>query len=184
MNLNNKKPIGKLLFAFLLVAPGAGAQAAPPTEYEVKAAFLHNIAKFVEWPASAGAKGNLRLCILGRGLFGEAAGTLGGKPASGATWEVAPVAARANLRECRVLLIETSETAELQRVLDGIKGSPVLTVGDSEGYAEQGVMVNFYLEQNKVRFEINLASARRAGLNVSSQLLKLARIVQPTGGEP
>jgi hypothetical protein len=58
----------------------------------------------------------------------------------------------------------------------------VLTIGDTEGYAEQGVMVNFYLEDNMVRIEINIDAARRAGLNISSQLLKLARIVNQHGG--
>jgi len=161
----------------------AGVQAAPPGEYEVKAAFVHNIAKFVEWPASVGARGILRLCVLGQGAFGEAAGGLRGKPVGGMVWEVAPVAAGANLSECQVLFIEASEARDLPRLLDSLKDGHVLTVGDTAGYGQQGVMVNLYLEQNKVRFEINLAAARHPGLKISSHLLKLARIVQATGGE-
>lgn len=170
------------LGAILLAMFCAGAQAAPPSEYEVKAAFVHNIAKFVEWPVSISSKGNLRLCLLGQGAFGLAAGGLRGKLVGSKTWEVVPVTARANLKDCQVLLIEASEAGDLPRLLGSLKDYPVLTVGDTEGYGEQGVMVNFYLEQDKVRFEINPAAASRAGLKISSQLLKLARIVAESGG--
>lgn len=167
--------------ALLLLLTGAAATADSPTEYEVKAAFVHNIAKFVEWPASAGVKETLRLCILGPGPFGAAAEGLRGKPVGSKLWEVAPANARANLKECQVLFVGAAEAANLPRLLEGLKGSPVLTVGDTEGYAERGVMVNLFLEQNKVRFEINNGAAGRAGLRISSQLLKLARIVAEPG---
>lgn len=171
-----------LMGAILLAMFCSSVQAAPPSEEEVKAAFVHNIAKFVEWPASADARGVLRLCTLGQGSFGAAAGSLRGKPVGGAIWEVEQASTRANLKECQVLFIEPSEASDLPRLLDSLKGNPILTVGDSEGYAEHGVVINFYLEQNKVRFEINVDAARRAGLKISSQLLKLARIIQPMGG--
>lgn len=184
MRNNWKKRSLTLLGAILLAMFCASVQAASPgIEYEVKAAFVHNIAKFVEWHASISTKGNLRLCVLGQGPFGEAAVGLRGKPVGSMVWEVVPVTTRANLRECQVLFIEASEAGDLPRLLGTLKGSPVLTVGDTDGYGEQGVMVNFYLEQDKVRFEINLAATSRAGLKISSQLLKLARIIQPKGVE-
>ena len=96
-------------------------------------------------------------------------------------WEVQPVDSRTSLNECRVLFIAASESSNLRRVLKDIKGNVTLTVGDTNGYAAQGVMVNFYPESNKVRFEINVDAARRASLRISSQLLKLARIVQELG---
>jgi hypothetical protein len=77
-----------------------------------------------------------------------------------------------------VLFIAASESGNLDRILGSIGNNSVLTIGDSPGYAEQGVMVNFYLEENKVRFEINREAAARARLGISSQLLKLARIVR------
>lgn len=179
-----KKQFLAALCAMQLAAPHAVAQTFAPTEYEIKAAFIHNIAKFVEWPApQSPAKAPLMLCILGQDPSGGAFDALYGKQVGGMAWEVAPVNSRASLRECRVLFIAASEAGNLRRILEGIQGSAVLTVGDSDGFAEQGVMVNFYLEQNKVRFEINLAAVKRAGLKISSQLLKLARIIQPTGGE-
>lgn len=174
----------KLFTAALCAAlPCMEAQAAPPTEYEVKAAFIHNIAKFVEWPAARPAPGILKLCIVGRNPFGNALDALQGKQAGSLTWEIAPAIPKASLKECGVLFIAASESRDLGRILGDIEGSAVLTVGDTGGYAEQGVMVNFYQEENKVRFEINKDAAGRAGLKVSSQLLKLARIVQDTGGE-
>lgn len=171
-----------VVYSLLIIFPCAGVYAVPPTEYEVKAAFIHNIAKYVEWPESASVRETMRLCILGHGPFGEAAAVLGGRPVGSKVWEVVPASIRTDFRGCQVLLVEASEAGNLPRLLDGIKASPIMTVGDTEGYAEQGVMVNFYLEQSRVRFEINLAAARRSGLEISSQLLKLARIISPAGG--
>lgn len=171
-----------LLGAALAAVTCVSAQAAPPTEYEVKAAFIHNIAKFVEWPVAPPTDGKLRLCIVGQDPFGSVLDSLRGKRIGDKVWEVLPAKPNSNLRECGVLFIAASERNNLNQVLDAIKGSAVLTMGDSEGYAKQGVMVNFYLERNLVRFEINAEAASRAGLKMSSQLLKLARIVREPGG--
>jgi hypothetical protein len=171
-----------LLGTALAATTCVSAQAEPPTEYEVKAAFIHNIAKFVEWPAAPPTDGKLRLCIVGQDPFGSALDSLRGRPIGDKVWEVSPAKPNSNLRECGVLFIAASERNNLGQVLNATRGSAVLTVGDSEGYAEQGVMVNFYREQNRVRFEINAEAASRAGLKISSQLLKLARIVQEPGG--
>lgn len=163
-----------------MLSPHIGA-AAPLAEYEVKAAFIHNIAKFVEWPATSSVSGSARLCVAGKDPFGDALDALQGKPVGAANWEVVRVDGGRSLKECRVLFIAASERAHLTRILASIEGSPVLTVGDTEGYAGQGVMVNFYLEENRVRFEINRKAAARAGLAISAQLLKLARIVSGAG---
>lgn len=168
-----------LLLAALLAVPLASA--APPTEYEVKVGFIHNIAKFAEWPA-ARAGGSLRFCVAGQDPFGGATAALQGKPVGGLVWEVVPAGSRTNVRECQVLFIAASEAGNLRRLLDSLRGSPVLTVGDTAGFAEEGVIANFYLDQGRVRFEINPDAAGRAGLKLSSQLLKLARIVRD-GGE-
>ena len=171
--------IGTALFA---VAPCASVQAATLTVHEVEAAFVHHIAKFVEWPAELRTGDKLRLCVMGQSPFAKAAALLAGKQVDGRVWEVRPVDFYANLQECRVLFIAASESDNLRRVLADIRDSAILTVGDSEGYAERGVMVNFYSEQNKVRLEINTDAVRRGGLKISSQLLKLARIVNNQRG--
>jgi len=160
----------------------ASAQAEQPTEYDVKAAFIHNVAKFVEWPAAPPTDGKLRLCIVGQDPFGSALDSLRGKHIGDKVWDILLAKPNSNLRECGVLFIAASERNNLRQVLDATKGSAVLTVGDSEGYAERGVMVNFYLQDNMVRIEVNIDASKRAGLNISSQLLKLARIAHESGG--
>lgn len=180
--IKTAKQLIALLTGTMLVANCMSAQAAPHTEYEVKAAFIHNIAKFVEWPAADRTSKSQRLCIVGQNPFGSALDVLRGKPIGDKVWEVLPANQQTNLRKCAVLFIAASESGNIRQILDDIKGSHVLTMGDSEGYAEEGVMVNFYLEQDKVRFEINRDAAARADFKISSQLLKLARIVAGSGG--
>lgn len=174
----------RLALVVLLVPLLTASRAAPLEEYEVKAAFIHNIAKFIDWPAPAGGAGTMRLCVLGHDPFGGALDNLQDKPIGNMVWQVAPAATGASLRECRVLFIASSESGNLRRILASLRGSAVLTVGDSSEFAEAGVMVNFYLEQNKVRFEVNVDATRRAGLKIGSQLLKLARIVYERQGAP
>ncbi len=171
-----------MLLGMAITSTCASAQSELPTEYEVKAAFIHNIAKFVEWPATRDATRTLKLCILGQNPYGSTLDALQGKPIGDKVWEVSSVNPKTNLRNCNVLFIAASESANLGQILNEIKDDAVLTVGDTEGFAGQGVMVNFYVEQGKVRFEINNDAAGRARLKISSNLLKLARLVQNTGG--
>ena len=176
-----KQFMAAMCAALIAVAHGADVRAAPPAEHEVKAAFIHNIAKFVEWPALPRAGDSLRLCIMGQSPLAETVGLLAGKQIGELVWEVRHVDFRGNLQECHVLFIAASESDNLRSILKGIRGSGVLTVGDSGDYAERGVMVNFYAEENKVRFEINVDAVRRSRIKVSSQLLKLAHIIHESG---
>lgn len=162
--------------------PSAGAMAAPAGEYAVKAAFIHNIAKFVEWPKPVAGGGKLRLCLLGDNPFGEEIAVLHGKPIGSLQWEVRTVDPD-GVKSCQVLFIADSMQHQIGQIRQRINGNAVLTVGDTRGYAEQGVMINFYLEDNKVRFEINREVAMHAGLRISSQLLRLGRIVGEPGKE-
>lgn len=146
-------------------------------EYEIKAAFIHNIAKFVEWPAAPHAASALKLCVLGSNPFGKALDTLRDKQVGEMRWEPTAINSKSNLKGCGVLFIAASESGDLGRILDDLKGSTVLTLGDTDGYADQGVMVNFYLDGDKVRFEINLESANRAGIRLSSKLLKIGKVI-------
>jgi hypothetical protein len=161
------------------VAPGA-ARAQGPSEYEVKAAFLYNFTKFVEWPPSAFAEGNgaLRLCVLGDDPFGRGLNAaLGeGEVVEGRRLTVVRAETLARAGGCQVLFVSRSERERLPQILAPLKSSPVLTVGDSKGFLDQGGIVNFILEGSKVRFEINPAAAEQAGIRISSKLLRLARI--------
>jgi hypothetical protein len=166
-----------LAAAFALSAP-ASLRGEGPSEYEVKAAFLYNFTKFVEWPPSAFAEGNapLRLCVLGDDPFGHSLQTVVGEEIEGHKLIVVRTETLARAAGCQVLFVSRSERDRLPQILAPLKSSPVLTVGDTKGFLVQGGIVNFILEGSKVHFEINPAAAEQAGLKISSKLLRLARI--------
>lgn len=173
-----RKQLLILLCGMLVAAQCANAQEAGPTEYQVKAAFLYNFAKFIEWPADTG--GTLNLCLLGEDNFGRDIDDIEGKTAAGKVLSVRRIKSVHEVRKCRMLFIASPENEQLDSVLAAAQGLNILTVGDTNGYAERGVVINFYKEQNKIRFEINKAAAARSGLKISSKLFGLARIVHDT----
>jgi YfiR/HmsC-like len=157
-----------------LVAP---AQTAKPAEYEVKAAYLYNFGKFVEWPSRGGAAqaSSFEICLLGSDPFGPVLrATLSDEKISGKTVSVKRLQSAADAPGCRVLFIGASEEHQLMQVLAALEGSTTLTVSDMPEFLRRGGMIQFVLDGKKVRFEINLATAQRAGLTLSSELLKLA----------
>ena len=125
-------------------------------EYEVKAAFLGNFLKFIDWPGKDREPGNHRICIYGSDPFGQYTGGIESMKIRGRSVQVRRLASLRALNECSILFISSSERRRINSVLDAVRDIDVLTVGDSEGYARQGVMVNFYIEASKVKFEINL----------------------------
>jgi hypothetical protein len=154
-------------------------------EYEVKAAFLYNFAKFVQWPPEAvSGSAAMRLCILGRDPFGNLLeSSLRGKTLSEKPIEIERLSDVRQLTGCHVVFISSSERSQAAAILETLSAHPVLTVSEIPEFAELGGMVNFYIEDRRIRFEINPKSAARAGLRISSQLLKLSRIVdtRPAG---
>ncbi len=176
-----KRPLAALVFlAALLAARGAvDAQVAAP-EYDVKAAFLFNFTKFVEWPPAAftDEHSSLRICVLGQNPFGKALRVLMDEEVAGRRLTLLHVDKLNNLEACHVLYISRSEGDRLPQVLAGLRSAPVLTVGDAPGFIDQGGMINFVLEGSKVRFDVNQEAAERAGLKISSRLLALAKHVK------
>lgn len=154
-----------------------------PTEYQVKGAFIYNFAKFVEWPAGIPAGG--RPFIIG--IFGkDPFGSLIDEAVSGKNVRDRKIAVKRFSRideavDSQILFISSSEAESVPRILKELGRTPMLTVSDIDRFAEQGGMVQLLMDQNRVRFAINVAAVERAGLRPSSQLLKLARIV-PEGG--
>jgi len=161
--------------ALLGLAP-ANAQSMPAEEYEVKAAYIYNFAKFVDWPSSVGSK--LRLCVVGKSPFGSTLDAIRGKTVRERALEVVHLDGDASVAGCQMLFVSASEERYLDRIVARARGSDILLLGDSEGFAQRGIMINLYVEEGKVRFEINLASIRRSGLNVGSKLLSLGRLVE------
>lgn len=178
--------VRRLAFLVLLALPEA--QGAPagllgegPTEYEVKAAYLYNFAKFVEWPAETFKDGSepFVIAVVGRDPFGTALDQiLAGKTVNGHPVAIRRVADAAQARGAHIVYLAAPEGGTVPLVLRRISRDGVLTVGDGRDFAAQGGIIGFRTEHRRVRFDINPHRAERAGLKVSSQLLKLARIVE------
>jgi hypothetical protein len=164
----------------LALAPAPLAAQKAPSEYEVKAAFLYNFARFVEWPPEA-AGGDDRpfvVAVLGDDPFGDALDrTLAGKTVASRPISVRRVSSPEEAQRANIVFVCSSEKTNVTHVLRVLGGGRVLTVGEMSGFAEQGGMIGFRTEDRRIRFDINADQAHRAGLRISSQLLKLARIV-------
>jgi len=153
---------------------------AADTEHQVKAAFLFNFAQFIEWPPSAFTDTNAPIVIgvLGTDPFGDSLDeTVRDETIHGRKLVIQRARKIENLKNCQMIFISRSEKNRVDEVLAALDGKPVLTVGEIDGFAEQGGAINFYREGNKVRFEINPLVTRRNGLKVSSELLSLGKIV-------
>jgi hypothetical protein len=170
-----------LMSLVLAAAVAAGANPASgqpqPGEYEVKAAFLYNFLPFVEWPAPVKRSDTLRVCVMAEPPALNAFNELHGQIAAGRKIEAVHLSPGDSPGQCNVLFIGSGAERDLPRIMKTLEGAGVLTVGDTTGFAGQGVIINFYLQNKMVRFEINAAAARRAGITISSKLLKLAGAV-------
>jgi hypothetical protein len=156
------------------------AQASAASEYQVKAAFLYNFAKFVEWPEAAlsNPTASIVLCVYGEDPFGPALDeTVKGKSINSRDLAIHRTKNPQELRGCQVVFIDGAESKRLPEILGALQGASALLVGESGGFAEQGGQIQFLLEDNKVRFSINVDAVERAHLKISSKLLALAKIV-------
>ncbi|MES1262014.1 MAG: YfiR family protein, partial [Acidobacteriota bacterium] len=149
-------------------------------EYKVKAAFIFNFAKFVQWPAASfqNAKQPTAICVLGQDPFGGwLTSTLAGRDIEGRPFTVRNLTGARQVAGCHVLFMGSSEDRRLPAVLAEIRTPGTLTIGESSAALDSGVMIVFRLEGGKIRFDINLDAAERADLRISSRLLSLARSV-------
>lgn len=166
---------------FLHGAPTCHSQDADTAEYPVKLAFLYNLTKFVEWPEGSyrDAGAPLAICIAGEDPFqADLEGELRARRVGGHPLEVRTVRPSDNLTSCRVVFIPVSARTLAAQIVKTLNGSSTLTVGEHDGFAAQGGIVNFLVEGNKLRLEVNRSAADRAGLKISSKLLNLAKIVR------
>jgi hypothetical protein len=149
-------------------------------EYRVKAAFLFHFAQLVEWPTEIPGDPNrpFNICTLGEDSFrGELEDTVGGKSIGTRTVQVRHFKQPQEALGCQILFIGSSEDKRLSTILAEIDSNPVMTVGEADDFVEQGGIIRFFLEDNKIRFDINLKPADKAGLKISSRLLLLAKNV-------
>ena len=160
------------------------------SEYLIKAGYIYNFAKFVEWPATAFAQPDspIVIGILGTDPFGNLIDRIVENKKIGARGFVVKRlkwgADLKELRECKILFVGDSGKARVDELVQIVKTLPILTVGETPGFAERGGVIRFVLEDNRVRFEINVEAARQADLTISSRLLTLARIIQQAAADP
>jgi hypothetical protein len=174
------------LILALILAPALPLQAqiTQANEYQLKAAFLLNFAKFVDWPdkSFADAQAPFVVCVIGHDPFGSVLDdNLSGKSVRNRTVTVVRFPATGSpeaARHCQIAFISSSEKIHLHDVIAAFQGQSVLLVGDADGFVESGGAIEFVLEEDHIRFVINPDAANRADLQVSSKLLALARIVR------
>lgn len=173
-------------------------------EYQVKAGFLYNFIKFVDWPKEKVAESNepVTIGIVGKDPFGNAFAPVKDKEDKGRKVLIKrfkPIEELKksgekdksllereieSLRKCHLLFICSSEEKSINEIINSVKDHSVLTIGDMQGFLESGGIINFIMEEKKVRFEINMTAAKRAKLKIRSQLLRLAkRVVGDDGGK-
>ena len=154
----------------LLSAPLARSEELP--EYRLKAAFLYNFAVFTEWPADVGS--TLNLCLYGSDPFGAEIDPLNGKKVGERSVALQRKSTLESLKGCQIVFVAATSIGQLPRVLESLRGQPVLTLADTPGAVHQGAALNMAVAQGRITFEANLAAARAARLNLSSKLLRLA----------
>jgi len=162
-----------------LAFAGGCLPAATPVadEYPVKAAFLFNFAKFVEWPAFAfkGPEDPIAICVLGQNPFGTALeDVVRDKTVANRAFVVRSVLNAQQATTCQIVFVSASERKRFRLLLDELKGRSILTVGEADDFTASGGIINFKLKDARVRIEIDPNAADRAGLHISSKLLSLA----------
>lgn len=163
-----------VLVMILAAAAGAGTMGNSDVETRIKAAFIYNFARFVEWPARPGA-GPVRIGVLGHGdLAAPLEELVRGKTANGRAIEVSHIGVATEMDCCEILVIERSESKHVGEIVQALADKPVLTVCDGGSGLKDGVMIVFQIVEESVRFQINQQAAEHAGLKISSQLLKVA----------
>ncbi|MBU0719487.1 MAG: YfiR family protein [Planctomycetes bacterium] len=174
--------------AWLMLTPSVGAQEVDETTAtKVKAAYLYNFAKFIQWPDAAfdDDQAPFVIGVLGDDAFGQVlddtvkAKKIAERPIELRSLRWSRPADRAELKRCHILYISDSERYRLDDILATLEERPVLVVSDAHEFARDGGMIGFVLEQGRIVFEVNREALERAELKASSQLLKLARIVEP-----
>jgi len=167
-----------MLLAYALVPSVSFAQV---NEYQLKAAFLYNFAKFIEWPAQSFQEAGdpITICVLGQNPFGDILRqTVTGKPVGGRSFEIRLLPGASTFNGCHILFAAASQSKRFREIEPSIKTSPILTVGETPDFLNNGGMIGFKVEHGNVRLEINLGAADFAQIKISSKLLSLAEVVR------
>jgi len=161
-----------------LVASSAAAPTAA-SEYALKAVFLFNFTKYVEWPATAfsDAQAPFVIGVLGDDPFGSVLDeTVRGEKVNGRVLIIRHYSSKEEIKDCQILFISASEAGQLEQITATLKGRSVLTVGDFDKFTDRGGMIGLTMEKNKIHLKINLETAKAANLTISSNLLRVAEV--------
>ena len=157
---------------------GGPVRAQSSSEPAVKAGFVYNFAKFTEWPPGALASTQISVCPLGADPLGAVQGLLEGRPLQGRSVTVRRNVRGDDLKSCTLVFVTDVDERRQADALRTLRGLPVLTVGDADGFVDAGGMIGLLVADDRIQFEVNLDAAQRAGLRINSQLLRLARSVK------
>lgn len=177
-----KRPASAICLVLLLnlifaIGLRCAAQSPPPTEYQIKAAFIFNFVKFVAWPSQTFAteESPIVVGVMGSNVFGDnLEQALHNKRINNRPLQYEVFNSIAEITNCQVLFISASEEKRFHEILGALQSKSVLTVSESDRFIDAGGMINFVIEQNRIHFQVNNAAAKSAGLKISSKLLDLA----------
>ena len=178
-----RRPTHRLLgrgLALALLCSAAARADAPPTEYQVKAAYLFNFGQFVEWPAQAWSSPSapFQICLVGKDPFGTMLDDVTrGEALGGHPLMVRHIASAGDVAGCQILFIGRSESGSIEETLQTLQGRSVLTVTDVEGAENHGAMIVLRNDNQHIRMRINVAAAKASHLVISSKLLRPAEVV-------
>lgn len=179
MTFNKKIQFITLAF-FLLFSVAAATQI---TEYNAKAAFLERFTRFVEWPEDSTVLDITKpfiLGVIGKNPFDSILDEIyASQEIKSKKVEIRYISDLSEIPKCHLLFIPKSKKKELTEILNVTKDKPILTISDTKGFAESGVLINLYFENNKTRFEINEDAVKKSGLSMSYHLLGVAKLVKP-----
>lgn len=163
-----------LLTGLMLLLASTAGQAQVSTEQQLKAAYLVNFLKYVEWPEH---HAKATICLFGRETMGNALANYEGRSVAGRPIELRRVSGPDQLADCRILYVPDTEEARFAAVLRWVEGLPILTVSDAEFFARQGGGIALVREDTRLGFDVNLNTLNRARLKPASQMMRLARQV-------
>jgi len=173
------------VLVLLDLSPGGAGSPSPARaasnrfdEYTVKAAYLYNFAKFVEWPEGSfsSVDSPLTICVMGSDPFKANLDTIAKNTVRGRKIAIKRLSGVEGVSQCQTVFVSREERGLVPSLIDAVRDRHILTIGEAGDFCRLGGIINLYTENDRVRFEINIDAAERAGLTISSELLKLAAI--------
>lgn len=167
------------IILFLLHTGDTLAQSAKKPEYYIKAGYMANFARLVQWPENSFASETspIQLCVLNTDSFGDVLNAINGKLIRGRKLAVSACNSNSDLDRIHILFLNSSDTQLRALLIEKIGRKPILTIGEHPNFAREEGILNFKTMNNKIRFEINRERAEKSGLKISSRLYKIGEIV-------